>query len=258
MPRAAWRSPPPPRNRSLSVGSRSGATTARCSSTPRSTRRGRRTRRKPRRPNGDLKRAARLPSPTPPPAPSSTTPASWSPAETTSPITIPCVSEDSSGSSSTRASAAATERHRRNSRDGGIRDRRLRRLRRLVGQALPGSPPAAIPSARSPRRASGARPLRRLLSALRPDRRQLPRSTALLGGVLLAASLRCPEQHGGARHRRSRSSGSPACPRRQTSVGDPSLAPVWLPAQNPTGNGSSYGNHVPQWVKIAIVIDPGT
>ena len=40
-------------------------------------------------------------------------------------------------------------------------------------------------------------------------------------------------------------------------VGDPSHAPVWLPGQNPMGNGAAYGNHVPQWVKVAIVIDKG-
>jgi hypothetical protein len=38
---------------------------------------------------------------------------------------------------------------------------------------------------------------------------------------------------------------------------DPSHAPVWLPGQNPAGNGSPYGNHVPQWVRVAIVIDTG-
>ena len=36
---------------------------------------------------------------------------------------------------------------------------------------------------------------------------------------------------------------------------DPSWSPVWLPGQNPIGNGNAYGNHVPQWVKVAIVID---
>ncbi len=36
---------------------------------------------------------------------------------------------------------------------------------------------------------------------------------------------------------------------------DPSWSPVWLPGQNPMGNGNAYGNHVPQWVKVAIVID---
>lgn len=38
----------------------------------------------------------------------------------------------------------------------------------------------------------------------------------------------------------------------EVSPGDPSHAPVWLPGQN-----TAYGNHVPQWVKIAIVIDTG-
>jgi len=37
-------------------------------------------------------------------------------------------------------------------------------------------------------------------------------------------------------------------------VGDPSWAPVWLPAQNINQNVPS-GNHVPQWVKIAVVIE---
>jgi hypothetical protein len=40
--------------------------------------------------------------------------------------------------------------------------------------------------------------------------------------------------------------------------GDPSWAPVWLPGQNPNafgGNGAPVGNHVPQWVRVAIVID---
>jgi hypothetical protein len=41
----------------------------------------------------------------------------------------------------------------------------------------------------------------------------------------------------------------------EIAIGDPSHAPVWLPGQNPMGNGSAYGNHVPQWVKVAIVID---
>lgn len=35
---------------------------------------------------------------------------------------------------------------------------------------------------------------------------------------------------------------------------DPSFAPAWLPAQN-TKQTSPNGNHVPQWVKVAIVID---
>jgi hypothetical protein len=36
---------------------------------------------------------------------------------------------------------------------------------------------------------------------------------------------------------------------------DPSFAPVWLPNQNPN-QGVPNGNHVPQWVKVAVVI-PG-
>ncbi len=43
----------------------------------------------------------------------------------------------------------------------------------------------------------------------------------------------------------------------EVNVGDPSYAAVWLPGQNPMGNATLYGNHVPQWVKVAIVIDPG-
>ena len=44
---------------------------------------------------------------------------------------------------------------------------------------------------------------------------------------------------------------------------DPSWSPVWLPGQNnttanPGGNSTPYGNHVPQWVKVAIVIDTGS
>jgi hypothetical protein len=35
---------------------------------------------------------------------------------------------------------------------------------------------------------------------------------------------------------------------------DPSFAPAWLPAQN-TNQATPNGNHVPQWVKVAIVID---
>jgi hypothetical protein len=35
---------------------------------------------------------------------------------------------------------------------------------------------------------------------------------------------------------------------------DPSFAPAWLPAQN-TKQTAPNGNHVPQWVKVAIVID---
>lgn len=34
---------------------------------------------------------------------------------------------------------------------------------------------------------------------------------------------------------------------------DPSFSPVWLPAQNPNQNAPN-GNHVPQWVKVAVVI----
>jgi len=46
----------------------------------------------------------------------------------------------------------------------------------------------------------------------------------------------------------------------EVNIGDPSFAPVWLPGQNNTAanpTGSPQGNHVPQWVKFAIVIDPG-
>jgi hypothetical protein len=35
---------------------------------------------------------------------------------------------------------------------------------------------------------------------------------------------------------------------------DPSFAPAWLPSQN-TKQATPNGNHVPQWVKVAIVID---
>jgi hypothetical protein len=37
-------------------------------------------------------------------------------------------------------------------------------------------------------------------------------------------------------------------------VTDPSFAPVWLPAQNPN-QAAPNGNHVPQWVKVAVIID---
>ena len=37
-------------------------------------------------------------------------------------------------------------------------------------------------------------------------------------------------------------------------VGDPSWAPVWLPTQNPK-QMSPQGNHVPQWVKVIVVIE---
>jgi hypothetical protein len=40
----------------------------------------------------------------------------------------------------------------------------------------------------------------------------------------------------------------------EINVGDLSWSPVWLPGQNPQGNANAYGNHVPQWVKVAIVI----
>jgi hypothetical protein len=40
----------------------------------------------------------------------------------------------------------------------------------------------------------------------------------------------------------------------EVNAGDPSWAPVWLPGQNPN-QGTPYGNHVPQWVKVAITID---
>jgi hypothetical protein len=43
----------------------------------------------------------------------------------------------------------------------------------------------------------------------------------------------------------------------EINAGDVSHAPVWLPGQNPAGNGMPYGNHVPQWVRVAIVIDTG-
>jgi hypothetical protein len=41
----------------------------------------------------------------------------------------------------------------------------------------------------------------------------------------------------------------------EISAGDPSHAAVWLPGQNVMGNGALYGNHVPQWVKVAIIIN---
>ncbi len=42
-------------------------------------------------------------------------------------------------------------------------------------------------------------------------------------------------------------------------AGDPSRAPVWLPGQNAMqATGMVVGNHVPQWVKVAIVIDKGS
>jgi hypothetical protein len=37
-------------------------------------------------------------------------------------------------------------------------------------------------------------------------------------------------------------------------AGDPSWSPVWLPGQNPDQT-NPYGNHTPQWVKVATVID---
>jgi Tol biopolymer transport system component len=40
----------------------------------------------------------------------------------------------------------------------------------------------------------------------------------------------------------------------EVTVGDPSYAPVWLPGQNPN-QATPYGNHVPQWVKVAIMIN---
>jgi WD40-like Beta Propeller Repeat len=39
-------------------------------------------------------------------------------------------------------------------------------------------------------------------------------------------------------------------------AGDPSRPPVWLPGQN-LMQGAPTGNHVPQWVKVAIIIDKG-
>jgi hypothetical protein len=41
----------------------------------------------------------------------------------------------------------------------------------------------------------------------------------------------------------------------EINAGDPSWSAVWLPGQNPGGNGSAYGNHTPQWVKVPITID---
>jgi hypothetical protein len=40
----------------------------------------------------------------------------------------------------------------------------------------------------------------------------------------------------------------------EVNVGDPSFAPVWLPGQN-SNQAVPNGNHVPQWVRVAIVID---
>jgi hypothetical protein len=40
----------------------------------------------------------------------------------------------------------------------------------------------------------------------------------------------------------------------EVNAGDPSWSPVWLPGQNPD-QSNPYGNHVPQWVKVAITID---
>jgi hypothetical protein len=40
----------------------------------------------------------------------------------------------------------------------------------------------------------------------------------------------------------------------EINAADPSWAPVWLPGQNPN-QSKPYGNHVPQWVKVAITID---
>jgi len=37
-------------------------------------------------------------------------------------------------------------------------------------------------------------------------------------------------------------------------AGDPSRAPVWLPGQNPDQTQPA-GNHTPQWVKVATVLD---
>jgi hypothetical protein len=37
-------------------------------------------------------------------------------------------------------------------------------------------------------------------------------------------------------------------------VGDPSWAPVWLPTQNPKQT-NPQGNHVPQWVKVVVIIE---
>jgi hypothetical protein len=37
-------------------------------------------------------------------------------------------------------------------------------------------------------------------------------------------------------------------------VGDPSYSAVWLPAQNPMQSAPN-GNHVPQWVKVAVIIN---
>jgi hypothetical protein len=37
-------------------------------------------------------------------------------------------------------------------------------------------------------------------------------------------------------------------------VGDPSWAPVWMPTQNPK-QAAPQGNHVPQWVKVIVVIE---
>ena len=42
----------------------------------------------------------------------------------------------------------------------------------------------------------------------------------------------------------------------ELNLGDPSYAPVWLPGQNPMQT-TPFGNHVPQWVKVAIKIDSG-
>jgi WD40 repeat protein len=43
----------------------------------------------------------------------------------------------------------------------------------------------------------------------------------------------------------------------EVGVGDPSYAPVWLPGQDPVSNGqvTPLGNHTPQWVKTAVMIN---
>ena len=88
-----------------------------------------------------------------------------------------------------------------------------------------------------------------------PDVEHLPRLRRSTGSPSLRGDRTASRPTRAASPRHSRSSGSPASRSSEVNAGDPSHAPVWLPGQNPTGN--PYGNHVPQWVKVAIVIDTG-
>ena len=104
--------------------------------------------------------------------------------------------------------------------------------------------------------------LRQLVAALEPGQRHVPRPEAVLAGLLVAAAVRpAGEQRRGRLTTKPQLWFSAVLDRRRDRSLDPSSPPVWLPNQNPTPvgrlpNQTPTGNHVPQWVKVAVPI-PG-